>query len=401
MSTTSLLRSFRHRNYRLYFFGQVVSLTGTWMQSTAQGWLVYRLTGSAFALGLVGFATLLPVLILGLFGGVLADRLPKRKLLVAAQSVAMLQAVGLAWLTFSGSVEVWQVIAFAACLGVVNAVELPTRHSFVVEMVGKEDLHNAIGLNSSIFHMARIMGPLLAGVLVAAFGEAWCFAINAASFTAVIAGLLAMRLQNAPPKPSSASIREHMSQGVRYAWNTPLVRAILALITIASVMGSSSVVLLPVFAGDIFGRGPEGLGTLTAALGLGSLLGSLVMAGRSKATGLNRIAVWGCAGLGAGLTLFSQTPSFWGAAAFLAPTGFALMALMASCNTMLQMSAPDEMRGRVMSLYTMLYMGMAPFGSLAAGLLAQWLGAPLAVTILGLCCLVGAVWAGRALWREC
>lgn len=370
------------------------------MQSTAQGWLVYRLTGSAFALGLVGFATLLPVLILGLFGGVLADRLPKRKLLVAAQSVAMLQAAGLAWLTFSGNVEVWQVIAFAACLGVVNAVELPTRHSFVVEMVGKEDLHNAIGLNSSIFHMARVMGPLLAGVLVAAFGEAWCFAINAASFTAVIAGLLAMRLQSAPPKPSSASIREHMFEGVRYAWNTPLVRAILALITIASVMGSSSVVLLPVFAGDIFGRGPEGLGTLTAALGLGSLLGSLVMAGRSRATGLNRIAVWGCAGLGAGLTLFAQTPFFWGASAFLIPTGFALMALMASCNTMLQLSAPDDMRGRVMSLYTMLYMGMAPFGSLIAGLLAQWLGAPLAVTILGLCCLVGAVWAGRALWRE-
>nr|WP_279343270.1 MFS transporter [Fundidesulfovibrio terrae] len=394
-----MLRSFRHRNYRLYFCGQLVSLTGTWMQSTAQGWLVYRLTGSSMALGIVGFAAMLPIFFFGLFGGVLADRFPKRRLLVAAQTVAMLQAAGLSLLTLSGHIEVWHVAAFAACLGLVNAVEIPTRHSFVVEMVGKEDLHNAVALNSSIFHLARVLGPSAAGMLVGLIGEGWCFGINAVSFLAVIAGLAAMRLESPPKKPRSAGVREHLKEGVAYAWKTPLIRSILLLISMASLMGSSAIVLLPAFAGDVFHSGPQGLGYLTAASGLGSLAGALFMASRKDAQGLRRIALWGCAGLGASLALFAQAPAFWAAVLLIAPTGFFLMVLMPSCNTMLQLEAPDGMRGRVMSLYTMLYMGVAPFGSLLAGSMAHWLGAPLAVTILGLCCLAGALGPGRSISR--
>jgi MFS family permease len=389
----------RHRNYRLYFCGQLVSLTGTWMQNTAQGWLVFRLTNSSMALGIVGFASMLPVLLFGLFGGVLADRFPKRKLLIWAQAVAMVQAAALCLLTLSGHIEVWQVAVFAACLGLVNAVEIPTRHSFVVEMVGKEDLHNAVALNSSIFHLARVLGPSAAGLLVGFIGEGWCFGLNAVSFLAVIAGLAAMRLPSAPPKPHTAGVGEHLKEGVAYAWKTPLVRSILLLISIAALLGSSAIVLLPAFAGDVFHSGPQGLGILTAASGLGSLAGALFMASRKDAKGLRRIALWGCAGLGASLALFAQAPAFWAAALLIAPTGFFLMVLMPSCNTMLQLEAPDGMRGRIMSLYTMLYMGVAPFGSLLAGSMAHWLGAPLAVTILGLGCLAAALGPGRAISR--
>jgi len=399
VSRSALFRSFRHRNYRLYFSGQLVSLTGTWMQSTAQGWLVYRLTGSSLALGMVGFATLLPVLIFGLFGGVLADRLPKRRLLIVSQVLAMVLATGLSLLTFSGQVQLWHVVCFAVCLGLVNAVELPTRHSFVVEMVGKEDLHNAIALNSSIFHLARVMGPLLAGALVGILGEAWCFAINAVSFLAVIWGLAAMRLEPGTTTPRQAGMREHLAEGLRYAGRTPLIRSILGLICVISLMGTSTMVLFPIFAGEVFQQGPQGLGMLTASSGLGSLLGALFMAGRARATGLGVIAVWGCAGLGTTLALFGQAPMMWLACCLLVPSGFSLMAVMASCNTMLQLAAPDAMRGRVMSLYTMLYMGMGPFAALAAGWLAHVLGAPVAVTVMGASCLAGALGPGRAMLR--
>ena len=392
-----LFRSFRHRNYRLYFGGQLVSLTGTWMQSTAQGWLVYRLTGSSLALGVVGFASMFPILLFGLFGGVLADRFPKRSLLIWAQVLAMLQATGLCLLTLSGHIQVWQVILFAACLGLVNAVEMPTRHSFVVEMVGREDLQNAIALNSSIFHLARVAGPSLAGMLIGLIGEGWCFGLNALSFLAVIAGLLAMRVDAPAPKPHGAGMREHMKEGVRYAWRTPLIRSILLLISIASLMGTSTMVLLPAFAGDVFQAGPRGLGYLTASSGLGSLAGALFVASRNESAKLRKIALWGCAGLGAALILFSQAPAYWAAVALIAPSGFFLMVLMPSSNTMIQLAAPDDMRGRIMSLYTSLFMGMNTFGALLAGSLAHWVGPPLAVTILGVACLAGALGPGRAI----
>jgi len=399
VSRSDLFRSFRHRNYRLYFSGQLVSLTGTWMQSTAQGWLVYRLTGSSLALGTVGFASLLPVLVLGLFGGVLADRLPKRNLLIWAQVLAMLQAAALCWLTLTARVEVWHVIVFAACLGIVNAVEFPTRHSFVVEMVGKQDLHNAIALNSSIFHLARVLGPMAAGAVMGWLGEGICFGINAASFLAVIAGLWAMRLETPPPKPASAGMREHLAQGVRYALETPVINRVLALISVVSLVGASSLVLLPVFSGEVFAAGPQGLGLLTAGSGVGSLLGALYMAGRTSATGLPRLAFRGCLLMAASYVLFAFTPSIWLGVLLILPSGFGFMVLMPSCNTLLQLNAPDEMRGRVMSLYTMLYMGTAPFGALLAGSMAHWLGAPATVAALGSCCLLCALGPGLALVR--
>ncbi|MBI4805651.1 MAG: MFS transporter [Desulfovibrio sp.] len=399
VSKSPLFRSLRHPNYKLYFCGQLVSLTGTWMQSTAQGWLVYRITGSSLALGVVGFAAMIPILLFGLFGGVLADRFPKRSLLVWAQALALVQATALCLLTLSGHIEVWHIVLCAAFLGLVNALEIPTRHSFVVEMVGKEDLHNAIALNSSIFHLARVVGPTLAGLLVGWVGEGWCFGLNAVSFLAVIASLLAMRLELATVARREAGVREHLMEGIRYAWSTPLVRSILLLISMASLLGASGIVLLPAFAGDVFKAGPQGLGYLTASSGAGSIAGALYMASRGEAKGLRSLAMWGCAGLGAALVLFAQAPHYWIAVALIAPSGFCLMVLMPSCNTMLQLAAPDGMRGRVMSLYTMLYMGVAPFGALLAGSLAQWLGAPLAVTILGAGCLIGALGPGRSIHK--
>jgi MFS family permease len=398
VSSSPLFRSFRHRNYRLYFCGQLVSLSGTWMQNTAQGWLVYRLTGSSLTLGMVSFASMLPMLLLGLFGGVLADRLPKRTLLIWAQVLAMVQAAVLCLLTLSGHIQVWQVVVCAVCLGLVNAVDMPARHSFVVEMVGKDDLHNAIALNSSIFHLARVLGPSAAGVLVGLIGEGWCFGLNAASFLAVIVGLAAMRLDALPARQrGEAGVGEHLMEGVRYAWGTPLIRAILVLVTIASLMGTSVFVLMPVFAGEVFHQGPQGYGYLMASSGLGSLAGALYMASRRDATGLRSLALWGCAGLGVALVLFSRAPFYLAAVALIAPSGFCLMVLMPSSNTMLQLLVPDAMRGRIMSMYTTLFVGMSLFGSLLAGGLAQWLGAPMAVTILGLGCLAGALGPGRAI----
>lgn len=400
MPAFTLTRSFRHPNYRLYVAGQLVSLTGTWMQVVAQAWLIYRLTDSSLALGVAGFASQVPVFLLALFGGVLADRYPKRALLLGCSAVALMQAVVLAGLTLLGRVEVWQIVVLASLLGVVNAVEIPTRHSFVVEMVGKDDLHNAIALNSSMFHLARILGPSLAGVLVGLVGEGWCFALNALSFLAVMVSLAAMRLTPAAVPSKTCGVGQHLKEGIAFAWYSPRVRAILALIAVASSMGASYLVLLPVFAGKVYGQGAGGLGILTASAGLGSLAGALLMASRKEARGLRRLTVWACAGLGVAMALFAQAPVFWAAALLLAPAGFALMVLMASCNTMLQLAAPDGLRGRVMALYSMLYMGMAPFGALAAGWMADVVGAQTTMTVMGACCLLGALGPGRAIAKS-
>lgn len=395
-----VLRSFRHRNYRLFFWGQLASLSGTWMQSTAQGWLVYRLTGSSMALGFVGFAALLPVLCFSLLGGALADRFPKRSILLAAQTAAMTQSAVLAWLTLSGSIQTWQIIALAACLGLVNSVEVPTRQSFLVEMVGRDDLHNAIALNSTSFHLARVLGPAVAGLLVPLIGEGMCFALNTLSFLAVLGSLAAMRFDK--PRDAAgfkAGLASHVREGLSFAWGTPVVRAVLGVIVIASLMGMSTLVLMPVFAGEVFARGPEGLGMLTASSGFGSMAGAVTMAWRKEARGLRAIVVWSMAGLGVALTLFAMAPTFWAAVLLLAPCGFCLMVLVASCNTMVQLCTPDGLRGRVMSVFSTLYMGMGPFGSLLAGGLAQGLGAPAAVGIMGACCVAGAVWPGRGVLK--
>jgi len=396
----SLFRSFRHRNYRLYFGGQLVSLTGTWMQATAQQWLVAkRLAGSPLQVGLVVTAATLPVFLFAMFGGALADRFPKRKLLVAAQTLAMFQAAGLCLLTALGHIQIWQVMCFAACLGCVNAIEMPTRHAFVVEMVGKEDLHNAIALNSSLFHLGRVIGPAFAGELIHLVGEAWCFGLNSLSFLAVIAGLLAMRLDDVRSASRQGSLREHLKAGVGYAWRTPLIRTILLLIAVSSLTGAAPLVLLPVFAKDVFHVGSQGYGYLLTASGVGSLAGAVFMGSRGKPAGLKRVVLWGCVGLGIALVCFAQAPFYWTAAALLIPVGFCFMVVMPGCNTLIQLAAPDAMRGRIMAVYSALFMGMNALGPLIAGSLAKWQGAPVAVTVMGLCCLTGALLPARAISR--
>jgi len=394
-----LARSFRHRDYRLFFGGQFISLVGTWMQQTAQSWLVYRLTGSSLSLGLVGFAGQFPVFVLAIFGGVMADRLSRRSVLIGTQAAALVQAALLAWLTLAGHIQVWQVMVLAVFLGVVNAVDMPTRQSFIVELVGKEDLHNAIALNSSMFNSARILGPSVAGVMLAAVGEGWCFSLNALSFLAVIVCLLRMGAPAKPAVRSNASLREHLREGFAYAWRTREVRTILLLLGVSSIIGMSYVVLMPVFAEEILHSGPRGLGLLMAATGCGSLCGALLLASRRESRGIGRFAYFGMLAFGASLVLFAQSPSFWLSACLLLPVGFSMIVSMAAANTMLQTLCPDELRGRVMALYSMVFMGMAPIGALLSGSLAHMFGAKATVTAGGVACVLVLGLFGRKLLR--
>ncbi|MBF0480341.1 MAG: MFS transporter [Desulfovibrionaceae bacterium] len=397
VSWKALARSFQHRDYRLFFTGQFISLVGTWMQQVAQSWLVYRLTGSSLSLGLVGFAGQFPVFLLSVFGGVMADRLNRRFVLVGTQVAAMLQAAVLAGLTLAGSVQVWEVVVLAAFLGAVNAVDIPTRQSFVVELVGKKDLHNAIALNSSMFNLARILGPSLAGMLLAAVGEGWCFALNAVSFLAVIACLLRMNAPRRPAPERTGSMREHLGEGFAYAWRTAAVRSVLFLLGVMSVISMSYVVLMPVFASDILSGGPRALGLLMAASGVGSLAGALMLAMRSESRGLGRFAYFGMLGFGACLVLFSQSTLLPLSAALMLPAGFCMIVSMAAANTILQTLCPDHLRGRVMALFTMMFMGMAPFGALLSGSLAHVIGAPATVAAGGAACVLMMGLGGRRL----
>ena len=391
---TAAVRAFRHRNYRLFFGGQLISVCGTWMQSVAQSWLVYRLTGSAMLLGLVGFASQIPVFLLSPLGGAVADRYDRRRVLVFTQSASMLLAFALAALTLSGCVRVWHLPLLASLLGIVNAIDVPTRQSFVVDMVGKEDIGNAIALNSSMFNSARILGPTIAGILVAAIGEGWCFLINGVSYVAVITGLLLMRLA-APVCPRVTELGwTRFSGGFAYAWGTKAMRALLLLLGLISIMGMSYTVLMPIFADQVLHGGPKALGVLMSAAGVGALTGALQLALRRGVQGLEQRIALSATGFGVCLILFSASRSFWVSAGLLLPAGFCMINQMASSNTFIQTIVPDELRGRVMAVYTMMFIGMAPFGSLLAGALAQRLGAPRAVLVGGLVCVLGALTYG-------
>ncbi len=386
-----ILRSLRHRNYRLYYLGQLVSMHGTWMQSVAQAWLVYRLTQSSFMLGLVSFVTLLPMLLLGLLGGVVADRLPRRRLLITAHSMAMLQALVLGVLTLKGWIQVWQILLLAFWLGLVQAFETPARHSFVSEMVPREDLANAIALNSSVFNIARFLGPAIAGWLVAMVGEGPVFLLNSASFLAVIIGLLRMNLPETARPVLKGSAAGHLGEGLRYAWSHATIRPALMMVALVSLAGASYLVLLPVLAKEVFGGGPQTLGILYGAAGAGALVGALRLAHRAGALGLERVI--GSAGVIAGLALLglSTAEGLWLALPALAVGGFAFTTLIASSNTFIQMLVPDALRGRLMALFSVVFLGLAPIGSLTAGSLAHVLGAPATVGLFGLLCVAGAV----------
>ena len=390
------LRALRHRNFQLFFGGQLLSLTGTWMQTTAQAWLVYRMTNSALLLGSVGFASQIPVFLVAPIGGITADRRNRQRLVIATQTASMILAGILAWLTISGRVQVWHIFVLAALLGVVNAFDIPGRQSFLVDMVGKEDLMNAIALNSSMFNGARVIGPAIAGILVARIGEGWCFAANAISYIAVIVGLLLMKVLS-PPRASKQSPIEDIIEGFRWVNQTKVIRALLLLIGLVSLVGMPYTVLMPVFADQILHGGARELGILMGATGVGALFGALTLAAKTGVTGLGRWVTITCATLGISLFLFSFSTSFWLSAALLLPAGYSMMLQMACSNTLIQTMVPDQLRGRVMSLYSMMFMGMAPFGAFFGGALAHRIGAPITVASGGVACVIGAIWFGRAL----
>ncbi len=385
------LRALRHRNFQLFFSGQLISLIGTWMQSVAQSWLVYRLTHSPLLLGSVGFASQIPVFLFSPLGGIAADRLDRRKIVIGTQIASMLLAFFLAVLTLSDKVQVWHVFVLASLLGVVNAFDIPGRQSFLVEMVGKEDLMNAIALNSSMFNGARVIGPAIAGILVARIGEGWCFFGNAVSYIAVIIGLLLMHVQS-PVRAAMASPLEHILEGFRFVNRTVPVRSLLLLLGVVSLVGMPYVVLMPIFADQILHGGARGLGILMGATGVGALLGALTLAFREGVKGLGRWVAWCCAGFGLSLMIFALSHRFWVSVILLLPVGYSMMLQMACSNTLIQVMVPDELRGRVMAVYSMMFMGMAPIGALLGGASAERLGAPLTVGIGGVACLAGAGW---------
>lgn len=392
-----MARALRHRNFQLFFSGQLISLIGTWMDNIAEGWLVYRLTHSALLLGVATFAGQIPVFLLAPLGGMIADRWDRRKVVIGTQSASMVIAATLAGLTLAGKITVWEVIVLAACMGSVNAVDIPTRQAFLVQMVGREDLMNAIALNSSMFNAARVVGPSIAGLLVAWKGEGWCFFANAVSYIAVIAGLIAMRVERTVREVHVGSPLDHIAEGFRFVRNTAPIRAILLLIALVSLFAAPYTVLMPIFAARVLHGNARTLGVLMGATGVGAVIGALVLAARSGIRGLGRWVAVACGGFGGFLILFSFSHWYALSVALLVPVGFCVMVQMASSNTLIQSMVPDRLRGRVMSIYSMMFMGMMPLGALLAGWLAGIITAPWTVAIGGLGAIVGAFAFGRNL----
>ncbi len=386
-----MFRALRHRNFQLFIGGQLISLIGTWMQTLAQSWLVYRLTQSAALLGEVGFASQIPVLFLGPVAGIFADRHSRHRIVIGTQTSMMVQALVMAALTLTGTIQVWEIFLLAFFLGICNAFDIPARQSFLVEMVGRDELMNAIALNSSMFNGARIVGPAIAGILVAALGEGTCFLINGLSFIAVIAGLLMMKMPQRGVEPERGGKVDLLREGFLYVRGNAAILALLILLGAMSLLSMSYMVLMPIFADRILQGGSLAFGWLMTSAGAGALIGALWLARRRRVQGLDRIVAWACGGFGASVILFGLSRELWISMIMLLPAGFCLMALLGSTNTLIQSMVSDTMRGRVMGIYSMMFLGMAPFGSLIAGYLAQRFGAPVAVQFCGLASLAGAV----------
>jgi MFS family permease len=386
-------RALRHRNFRLFFSGQSISLIGTWMTRVATSWLVYRLTGSALLLGVVGFAGQIPTFILAPFAGVLVDRLNRQKLLVWTQALAGLQSLALAALTLAKIINIHEVIWLSALQGLINAFDMPGRQAFLVQMVeDKQDLGNAIALNSSMVNMARLVGPALAGLVIGSVGEGYCFLIDGISYLAVIASLLLMRVKIAPGKRHPASMLEQLKEGWAYVRGFAPIRTILLLFALISLMGMPFMVLMPIFASEVLHGGPHTLGFLLGASGVGALISALSLALRKTVRGLTTMIQISAAVFGLGLICFGLSRILPLSMFLMLIVGFGMMQGLAASNTVIQTLVPEDKRGRVMSYYTMAFVGMAPFGSLLAGGLAHRLGAPMAVMITGAFCLAGAVW---------
>jgi MFS family permease len=395
-------RAFGDRNYRLFFAGQGVSLVGTWMTRLATGWLVFRLAGgdAPWLLGVVSFAGLAPAFFVGPLGGVLVDRWNRHTVLVVTQVLSLLQSAALAWVAFTagpGAGTIWVIAGLSVFQGVVNAFDMPARQSLLVEMVGRrEDLSNAIALNSSLVNGSRLVGPAVAGAVIAAAGEAWCFVIDAASYLAVLAALLAMRLPKRERPRTPGSIGRKMIEGARYAFGFAPIRTLLLLLALVSFAAMPYSVLLPIFAADVLGGGPHTLGLLSAASGLGALAGALYLASRTSVLGLGRVIVAATLLLSAGLIGFSQSEVLWLSIPLLVLTGAGMMVQMAASNTLIQTLVDDDKRGRVMGFFSMAFQGAAPFGSLLAGWLAGFIGVRMVVLGSGAVVLtVGVLFATR------
>ncbi|MGH7322302.1 MAG: MFS transporter [Candidatus Rokuibacteriota bacterium] len=385
-----------HRNFRLFLFGQTVSLTGTWMQSIAQGWLVLQLTNSPFYVGLVSALGSLGVLLFTLYAGVVADRTDKRRTVIITQSLSMVQAFLLAGLVWSGHVTVGNVMALAAFLGIVSAFDIPTRQSFIVEMVGKEDLMNAIALNTSVFNLTRVLGPVVAGLLIGPLGVAVCFFLNGVSYLAVIASLLAMRLTPHIPRPTQLTAWQGFREVLTYLRGDRRVFTLIVLTAIISVFGFPFLVLMPVFARDVLRAGAAGYGVLTASVGVGAVVGALGVAILSSRIPKGRTLVAAGTSFGLLVALFASSRLFALSVALLALVGCAMIVNNALTNTMLQTLVPDGLRGRVMGFYSFMFVGMAPIGAFQAGAFAERFGAPLAVAAGGV---VSALAVALAGWR--
>ncbi|MBV8976473.1 MAG: MFS transporter [Alphaproteobacteria bacterium] len=380
-SALALLNVFRHRNYRLFFSGQLVSLMGTWMQSVAQGWLVYSLTHSALLLGFTSFCAQVTVFFIAPFGGVIADRVDRRRMLIWTQSLSMLQAALLAVLTLIHLVHVWEIVALAFGLGFINAFDIPSRQAMTLDMVGREDLRHAIALNSMMFNLARVIGPSIAGALIVVVGEGVCFALNAASFAAVLTSLLLMRIAQRPPRVNDHALRE-IADGYRYSLDNARIRSALILVAVSSCFGAAYLSLLPAFARDLLHGEATSYGTLMTAVGCGALIGAYSLSRiHERWLTLAPILASGCFGMG--LIAFSHSHSLFVSALLLLPTACSLMILGGTTNTQIQLAAAEDMRGRVISHYTQCFLGMMPWGSLLLGAIAHRIGVANAVTIGG------------------
>lgn len=384
-------RALRHRNFQLFFGGQLVSLIGTWMQSTAQLWLIYRLTSSAALLGVFGFASQIPVLFLASFGGYVGDRYNRHRGVIWTQTAAMLLAFLLAGLTLSQVIRVWEIIAIGFLAGMVNAFDVPIRQAFLVQMVGREDLPNAIALNSSIFNGARVVGPAIAGFAIQWVGEGWCFFLNGVSFLAVIGALFLMRLAKTEQRRHEGSPWRNLVQGFHFAMGDRHLRSALLLVSLMSAFGWQYTVFMPIFARDVLHGGPSMLGLLMTSAGVGAVIGALHFASRTSEKGLVEWIAATSAVCSLGLVFFSQSRMFWLSSAMLLAVGFAATSELAATNTMAQIRVPDELRGRIMAVYATMFMGVQPIGALLAGGVAKRIGAPRTLAGFGLICLCGSL----------
>ena len=369
------LRAFAHRDFRLFFAGQLVSLIGTWMQAVAQSWLVLELTNSPFRLGLVGTLQFAPVLFLSFLAGALADRLPKRRMLVVSQSVMCAQALLLAALVYGGHVQYWHVAVMAAVYGLANTLDMPTRQAFIVEMVGRESLRSAIALNSAMFNAARVVGPALAGLVIARWGTALAFFLNGLSFLAVIGALLTLHAEGQPRPSTGRSLREEIGEGVRYALRTPRIALVMSLVMAVSTFFFNYNILVPLLARDILSQDAHGFGLLMTAVGCGAVAGAIVLASLGAERPSVDVLVGSALALGMATMLMAGVHRFGIAAALLALMGFFGMLFMTGANTTVQLTVPDDLRGRVMSLHTLMFAGMAPFGAFTVGSVTEALGA--------------------------